>query len=74
MVGVAMTDERMTPQEWSEAAGRYRERDAVLTAKANRALDVGDRIGAYLLFGSAFAYEEAAIDADAKAMEPDHGQ
>ncbi len=59
----------MTPQDWAEAAERYRKRVVELEANANFALDAGLRGAAYLLFGSAKEYEDAAIDAERKAME-----
>lgn len=59
----------MTALEWSEAAERYRAKVAALETSANMALDAGDRNGAYRIFDNAREFEEAAIDAEAKAMQ-----
>jgi hypothetical protein len=55
-------------QDWQEASARYRIKVTQLEAKANMALDVGNRNAAYRLFDSAREYEDAAIDADEKGM------
>jgi len=54
----------MTLQEWTEFAGRLRQRAAELTAEANATSDpqIADR-----LFGSAKEYEDAAENADKDA-------
>jgi hypothetical protein len=55
-------------QDWLEASARYRAKVTQLESLANAALDAGNRNAAYLLFGSAQEYIDAAIDADEKGM------